>query len=301
MQTSSAVRSLASVDTTIVGVRELIAAGWTSDAIRGQVRARRWQRIGRAVVLHNGTPSVREWRDIVLVLLRPRATLTAFTALEEWGLEGWERDAVHVLVPRGARVVRPAGGPAVRVHYTDKWRPDAMHQGRQLHRPADAAVLAASTFATLRPACGILAAVVQQRLARPQHIVAALEQSSRVRHRAGLLSAALDIEQGARALSEIDFAKLCRRAALPIPTRQAVRCDASGKRRYLDAEWPLSDGRRLVVEVDGALHLIVRRWWDDQLRQNEVVLGGGLLLRYPSVVVRCEEALVVGQLRQVLT
>jgi very-short-patch-repair endonuclease len=64
--------------------------------------------------------------------------------------------------------------------------------------------------------------------------------------------------------------------------------------------WRLPDGRRLVVEVDGALHLVARRWWDDQLRQNELVLGGDLVLRYPSVVVRCEKALVLDQLRRLL-
>ena len=48
------------------------------------------------------------------------------------------------------------------------------------------------------------------------------------------------------------------------------------------------DGRVLVVEVDGALHLLPARWWDDQLRQNEVVLSGRTVLRFPSVVLRCE-------------
>jgi very-short-patch-repair endonuclease len=60
------------------------------------------------------------------------------------------------------------------------------------------------------------------------------------------------------------------------------------------------DGRRVVVEVDGALHLVPRRWWADQLRQNELVLHGDLVLRYPSAVVRCEPALVVDQLRRAL-
>ena len=51
---------------------------------------------------------------------------------------------------------------------------------------------------------------------------------------------------------------------------------------------------------DGALHLTPRRWYDDQLRQNEVVLGGTVVLRYPSVVVRDEPHLVIAQLRRIL-
>ncbi len=49
----------------------------------------------------------------------------------------------------------------------------------------------------------------------------------------------------------------------------------------------------IAVEVDGAIHLAPERWIDDQLRQNEVVIGGTTMLRYPSVVVRDEPLRVV--------
>ena len=67
---------------------------------------------------------------------------------------------------------------------------------------------------------------------------------------------------GSEALSEIDFARLCRRHCLPAPTRQAIRIEPSGRRRYLDAEWRLRDGRRVAVEVDGAVHLAQRKWFE---------------------------------------
>ena len=75
---------------------------------------------------------------------------------------------------------------------------------------------------------------------------------------------------------------------LPVPLRQVVRVEPSGRRRYLDATW-----RR-------ALHLAPGTWWDDQLRQNELVLADELVLRYPSVVIRSEPALVARQLRRAL-
>jgi hypothetical protein len=303
MLTGSAARSLVGqqfiADSSVTSVRALVTAGWTSDAIRGQVRARRWQRIGRAILRHNGEPTTAELRRAALIVLGPRAVLTAFTALEEWGLSGWSRESIHVLVPRGARVVRP-DELALRVHYTDSWRPSAMNRSRRLHRQAPAALLAASTLTNPRSACGILAASVQQRLIRPNELIEVVRDAPRVRHRALLLAAAHDIAQGARALSEIDFARLCRAAGLPEPVRQAVRIDPNGRRRYLDVEWLLPSGRRVVVEIDGALHLVARRWWDDQLRQNELALSGDLVLRYPSVLVRCERALVVDQLRRAL-
>ena len=73
--------------------------------------------------------------------------------------------------------------------------------------------------------------------------------------------------------------------------------EPDGRRRYLDVEWRKGT-RALAAEVDGALHLVPQRWFDDQLRQNEIVLAGTPLLRFPSVVVRAEEALVVDQLRR---
>jgi hypothetical protein len=136
---------------------------------------------------------------------------------------------------------------------------------------------------------------------RAADLTAALAAAPRVRHRAALVATAADIGMGAHALSEIDFVTLCWRHGLPRPVQQAVRREPSGRRRYLDAEWRLADGRRVVAEVDGALHLVARRWWDDQLRQNELVLTGTLVLRFPSVIVRLEPRLVVGQLRRALT
>jgi hypothetical protein len=286
-------------DTTVTSLDDLLAAGWTHSAIRSQLAARRWRRVGSAILLHNAEPSTAERHDVVLANSGPRCAFTAFTAAESWGLDGWERDVTHVLVPGGTHVPTFAGFPR-RVHYVGRWRPDSIVPGRRLHRPAEALMIAAATFERGRPACGVLAAGVQQRVVTADQLDEALARHSRLRHRRLLLGAVRDIAQGAEALSEIDFARLCRRYRLPAPQRQVVRCDRDGRRRYVDAEWTRRDGQRVVVEVDGALHLAPRRWWDDQLRQNELVLGGSLLLRFPSVVLRTEPDLVATQLAAVL-
>ena len=161
-------------------------------------------------------------------------------------------------------------------------------------------MVAASTFEHPRPACGILAAAVQQRLVTADQLRVALAQAPRTRHRKFLCAAVDDIAQGSQSMSEIDFGRLCRRAGLPAPVRQAVQVEPGGRRRYLDAEWTRADGRRVVVEVDGALHLSPRRWWDDQLRQNELVIADDIVLRFPSVLIRTDPDQVIGQLRRVL-
>jgi hypothetical protein len=234
---------------------------------------------------------------VALLNCGPRAVLTAFTAAEAYGLRGWERERIHLLGPPGAAAPVTVGLP-VRLHRTRQWQ--STPRAGSVHLLPNALVVAAGTVDTPRPACAILAAAVQQRLLPALAIARALETASRVRHRKFLIAAVADIEQGSQALSEIDFYVLCRRFGLPLPERQTVRREPSGKRRYLDATWRRADGRLVVVEVDGALHLAVRRWWDDQLRQNELSLADALVLRFPSVVVRTEPSRVADQLRRAL-
>jgi len=300
MPTQSALRSVNPFDDplrTVARPAELIATGLTEDALRAQLEALRWRRFGRAILLGNGEPTAAERRQLALANAGPGAVFAAFTAAEDLGLRGWEREVVYLLVPAGANVRRLPGIPT-RVHYTTQWNPTAIWEHRSVQRIAPAIVLAASTFPRPRPAIGILAAGVQQRLTRPQDLRAALDAAPRLRHRRALLVALDDIEQGAQALSEIDFARLCRRHGLPGPRRQRVRTDRFGRRRYLDAEWVTAGGHVLVVEVDGALHLVAETWWEDQIRQNEVVLSWRPVLRFPSVFVRHEELMVVDQLRR---
>jgi hypothetical protein len=271
--------------------------GCTRSTAHARVAARRWQRFGRAFVLHHGELT-REQRWAVGVLnCGPRAVHASFSAAESLGLTGWERDETHVLVPAG--VPRPSvPGLRVVLHRARRIERGSVYPLRRCQRMAPALVLAAASFRSPRPACGLLAAGVQQRLVTADELRADLARSPTLRHRRLLLAAVDDIAMGSQALSEIDFARLCRRHRLPAPDRQGVRTDPSGMRRYLDAQWRRRDGRLLVAEVDGGLHLYVRRWWDDQLRQNEVTLGRSMVLRFPSVVIRTDEALVADQLRR---
>jgi hypothetical protein len=128
-----------------------------------------------------------------------------------------------------------------------------------------------------------------------------LEQSllaaGAVRYRASLLAVIHDVEGGSHSLAEIDMAKLCRRAGLPAPRRQAARLDSRGQRRYLDLFWP---DQNVCVEVDGAFHREAASWRRDMDRQNEVVATGTRVLRFSATTIRLEPDRVVEQLRRVL-
>lgn len=274
-------------------------AGYSPAHIHAQLVAQRWRRWGYAIVLHNGplTP-VERWHVARLHGGRT-ALLTSFTAAEAAGLRGWQRDEVHVLARPGTRVSARCPVP-LRLHRTHDWNAVRRMADGPVHLLSQALVVAAAELDSPRAACGIVAAAVQQRLVPPTGVKSAVLQASRTRHRGVLLRALDDIAQGAEALSEIDFVRLCRRFHLPPPQQQTVRREADGRRRYLDATWRRPDGRLVVVEVDGALHLDQRNWWSDQARQNQLVLADAIVLRYPSVVVRTQPELIARELRAVL-
>jgi hypothetical protein len=277
----------------------LIHAGHSPAQIRAQLDAGRWRRWGFAIVLHNGPLSRQQQWYVARIHGGRRALLTGFTAAEACGLQGWERDDVDVLIRQGSRG-SPSCPVSVRWHRVRDWSGVRRYREAAIHLLPQALLIAAGSFVQPRPACGILAAAVQQRLVTPTRLMQELEASPRLRHRRTLRGALADIAQGSDALSEIDFVRLCRRHGLPPPEQQTIRPARSGRRRYLDATWRRKDGRLIVVEVDGALHLSPERWWKDQLRQNELALANALVLRFPSVVVRTEPTVVAAQLRAAL-
>jgi very-short-patch-repair endonuclease len=138
----------------------------------------------------------------------------------------------------------------------------------------------------------------QQRRVLPGEVAEVLAVLPTVRRRRLMLTTLIDIEGGAAALSEIDFASLCRRYRLPQPDRKVHRTDFAGRRRYLDAYWP---AHRLHVEIDGAHHMDAMQWAADMLRQNEVWIAGDRILRFPAWLIRADPATVADQLRAALT
>lgn len=285
----------------VVSRAQLRRLGISRDAERAQLAGGRWASAAPlAVVLHNGPLTQRQRQWVAVLNGGPGAALAARTALAIDGLSGWEREVIEILVPRGAGVV---SSPGVRVHESRRFDPDRDVPALRLPprtRSSRSAVDAAAWSRDPRTAVGLLAAVVQQGLARPDQLAAELEQAGRIHWYRLLARALADIGGGSHALSEIDFVRLCRRFGLPEPVRQAVRVERSGRRRYLDAEWVCTDGRRVVAEVDGAIHLLPLRHWGDMARANELVLDGRVVLRFAAYAIRAEPELIAQQLGRAL-
>lgn len=267
---------------------QLREVGVGADHVARLVRSGRWQRVGSLVVAcHNGPLDRRAQLWASVLMAGDHGVLAGPTALELHGLRGWERREVHVAVPRGRRT---PGLPWTDVRTTRRVgaRDVVRRAGLPLHRVERAAVDLAGAAATARTAGGLLAAVVQQRLSTPARLRDALDADRQVRHRRELVAVLDDLEGGSQAMSEVDLVRLCRRHRLPVPSRQVVRTDATGRRRYLDAEWELADGRRVLCEVDGMGHLDIERWYDDCLRAAEVSAPGDTVLRLPSRAFRAD-------------
>jgi hypothetical protein len=270
--------------------------------VEAQIRARRWREVvPGVVVLHCGPLPAPTRRWVAVLAAGAGAALGSWTVLELAGLDGWQRPSIHVVVRRGRHV--PVM-PGVVVHESRRHGPTDLRRrnGLPVHSIERAAVDAGAWSGSARTAAGLMAAVVQQGLSRPDSLRRALDDAGRVRFRRPMFSALVDIEGGANALSEIDFARLCRSAALPEPTRQRIRRDAQGRRRYLDAEWTLPSGEVVVVEIDGVGHLGRNRWYDDLLREAELILPAGhRVIRLPASAVRLEPDRIVAILVRALT
>ena len=165
---------------------------------------------------------------------------------------------------------------------------------------ARAAIDASSWQRNTRSCCGLLAAVVQQRLTTATDLKAALEAAGPIRHRRAIRLTIADIEGGADALSEIDFSRICRKHNVGTVIRQVIRLDQGGRRRYLDGEVVGPNGKRRAFEIDGAPHMAALNHWLDLKRQNELLIVGTFPLRFSSYAMRFEELEVVDQTRRAL-
>ncbi len=286
--------------------RQLNALGVDDHDVGAQVRARRWATAGpTVVVLHRGPLTERARRVGAVLHCGEGAALAAWTALEVGGLAGWPRPGTHVIVGRG---LAPPGIPValgpVTVHESRRHREEdvVVRSGLRTHAVERAGVDAAAWSDTDRAACGVLAALVQQRLTTPDRVLAALETVGHVKRRRLMQRVLQDVAGGSQALSEIDFVRFCRRRGLPEPVQQAVRTDSRGRRRYLDAEWRLGDGRCLWVEIDGIAHLEVSQWYDDLLRAAEIRAAGEQEgpVRLPAMACRADPDRVEALLRLLL-
>jgi very-short-patch-repair endonuclease len=269
-------------------------------AVRHRLHTGRWRLAHRAVYLTHSGPMTEEQRRWVASLAagagRP-TYLAGISALAVLGLRGYGRRRIHVLVPAHRRDSDPPTD--VTVHRTRVLPRVDRHPvaSPPCTMPARSLLDAAQWAGSDDEAVTIVAAGFQQRLVGIVDVEPVLARMPRLRRRRVIVAAVADAACGAESVSEIDLARLCRRAGLPEPSRQAVRRDAMGRRRYRDAyfdEWGVH------VEVDGGQHMDVRAWYADMRQHNEIIIAGERLLRFSSWMIRHRPDEVLAQIRAAL-
>jgi hypothetical protein len=279
----------------VVGRRQLIEHGVTRWQIRSETQAGRWQRLGRQTLsLHTGPlAQTALWWQAVLEV-GPHAVLDGVTALQAAGLRGIDADYVHVAVPKSSRPLRCRG---VIVHETRRYSPeDVVPVGIPRTRPAVAAIHAALWARSDRQAALFPAAAAQQRIVHGEALVEAVLRIRRHPRRRLLLAVVQDVLDGAQSLGELDFARVCRQAGLPEPTRQVVRRLPSG-RVYLDVAW---ERWGVFLEINGVQHLDAAAAIPDALKLNAVTLKRGKVLHIPVLALRVDPAPFLGQIEEAL-
>lgn len=305
MFTAALTRSLYDVADDQDGVvtrSQLLAGGMTQAQIVAHVDGRRWRQLNEVVVvLHNSALTQRQQDWAVLLSAPDPSALGGLSAARDWGLRGFAPEVVHVLVERGAKLLE-LPGVRVHVHESRRFSADDIRVATGLRRvgPARAVLDAASWTRPPQQSARILVAGVQQRLVTPRQLHDELQRAGAIRHRRLLRLLLDDLEGGAQALSEVELLAFCRRNHFPKP-RLNVRVAAQGRRRYLDAEFPCTDGRLERVEIDGGVHLSLAQRWLDDIRDNDLYLAGrGGGLRFPSVAIYTDDPRAIRQLRLAL-
>lgn len=281
----------------VLSRRQLYRAGVSRGEVRWQVRASRWQRVGRhSVALHTGALSQQALWWSAVFEGGPRAHLDGTAALLASGLKGFDEPRIRVSVPRGAGI-RGRRTATLDLRETRRWDAgDVMPSGVPRARPAVAAVRGALWAASDKQAALVLTMAVQQGLCTAEELGRELLRVRRDKRRGYLHRVVLDLVGGVRSLGELGFLEGCRERGLPLPDRQAVVRGKDG-RYYLDFRW---SRWRLVVEVDGIHHLWAPQVVADALRQNAVVLTGDRVLRVPVLGVRIAPHQFLDQVEEAL-
>jgi len=281
----------------VVARRQLLAAEYGEHYVDSQIAAERWRLVSDVVVCTTTGSLTRQqlmWAGVLHA--GPGSAIGGLTALERRGLKNWHRDDITVLLAKSHNLQPLAG-----VRFVETRRPVGLNATGELPtwRTEPAALLFAAYTPSLRTGLGLLAAVVQQRLTSPERLLKEIDRMQPLRRAKRFKQMLGQIADGAESLAEAQIETMCVDHGLPLPARQSRRLDASGRVRYTDAEWPLPDGRRAVLEVDGGFHMEVGHWEDDIARERDLVATGAVVLRCTDRELTDEPSRIAASLRAV--
>jgi very-short-patch-repair endonuclease len=256
----------------IVSRAQLQTAGWSEAQLRRPLRSRRWQVVHPGVyATHTGPIGYDEQLLAALLYAGPEAAWSHYTAAEQLGLlKPNDNRPVHVTIPEHRRI---KSRPNLVIHRDEHWA-QRLAPGVPPRRTSAHAVLdIVGSTNSLDQAAAVIAEACQSGRVSAAHILTALADRPRLRHRRSLHPIIADVAAGSHSLLELRYLRdVERRHALPAGVRQ----------RAVDNEFTdvFYRGFGLIVELDGRLHLVPQRRWRDLDRDNRATLRAEATLRY---------------------
>ena len=263
----------------IVARRQLNVLGIDSDIVRNRYLSERWtEATPRVISTVTGTHTLEQREWIAVLHAGPRSMLGGLSAAARHGLKGWVRDDVTVMVDDELSF-EPVEG----VRFYRCRRPFRLllspKSGIPTCRLEPTVLLTAGYHLNIRHAHGLLAATVQQRLTTASRLVEWIDLLQPLRRGKPFKRVLSQIDQGSHSGAELDLLTMCHQYGVRLPDRQAKRIDNRGVPRWIDAEWDLTDGTILELEIDGSFHFEYQHWSDDIRRARRTVERGRLKIR----------------------
>jgi very-short-patch-repair endonuclease len=267
-----------------IGLPQLANLGITREQRRAHIAAGRWLDVPQrgVVVLSIASASQRTlWLSLARV--GPSARLGGASALEVDGLKGYAEPSARIWVPKGHAKHRV---PGVTLHETRRWKAsqDATVWGLPRSLPGVAVAQGVAWAKSLRQAALIVTMSVQQRLVGAQDIAVQVDRLGGHPFRRAILATLTDVVGGAHSMNELDFAAMCRARGIPEPERQVRRRTSAGH-IAVDACWEVS---RVVVEIQGAGHLVLDRVLSDEVRLLDLASQGDTMVPVTTATLRAD-------------
>jgi predicted transcriptional regulator of viral defense system len=267
---------LAQIQLGVIARRQALECGMSADSIDYLVKSERWQRIYPGVfAIFTGPPSRMAQLWAAVLLAGRGAALSHDTAAELHAITDRPSSLIHVTIPADRQVKPPDD---IVIHRSARLL-EAVHPTDMPPRTKiTETVLDLTDLATsFDQAFAVVCAACQRKLTTPKQLTQAMSRRTRLRWRAELTEALVQIASGVHSLLEYRYVRLVEEPhGLPQATRQA-EVSIDHRHRYLDN---LYEDYGLCVELDGQQAHPEDQRWADQHRINSLTQEGLTVLRY---------------------
>lgn len=240
----------------VIARRQVLACGLPPAYVARRLRRRDWVPVHPGVYVNHTGPLTWRQRAWAAVLACGRSALDGWSAIrahEGPGRRAGGSGPIEVVVPRGHRPARIDG---VRVRESRGFEESAqLHLSPPRVRYDDAIILLSDRAADDLQRVAILADACGGRRTTSARLVARIDESARLRHRALMVEVLRDIAEGTCSVLEHAYLTRVERAhGLPRGLRQVAVTDDSGRRMYRDVVYGGRSPRwRQIIELDGRL------------------------------------------------